>query len=169
MEQLNRHNIRSVFPQSFSDVEALWNDYLCEGEADEDAFTWNDIANGRSYSFYGHLAFRLTFTQRGLPRLQLPAMLYASIAGTQEIEKDKFYTVKELSPEQMELLCQQLLELKRKTFRETIMETFACCNDFNRCSDAKQCLHPDDRFFNGCYYRQALENGQVFFGRNRNV
>lgn len=48
-------------------------------------------------------------------------------------------------------------------------EPFGCCNDFLRCSDARQCLHRDDNFYHGCMYRKNLENGRIFYGDNRNV
>lgn len=161
-----------AFPKTFEDVESLWQNHICEGETDSDAFTWNEILNGRSYSFYDRLAFRFVFTKKGFPRLQISKALYNTITGaiaSEADDVDKFVTVKSFSPEQMAAFCRCMVELKQETFRNLITETFACCNDFNACSDAKHCLHQDDRFYNGCYYRANLEKGLIFFGRNRNA
>lgn len=46
---------------------------------------------------------------------------------------------------------------------------FHCCNRFNECSDARQCIHPDKEFSAECYYKRVLRSGRVFFGKNRNI
>lgn len=47
-------------------------------------------------------------------------------------------------------------------------EHFGCCSDFERCSDARECLYKDDVAYKGCYYRKNLEEGRIFYGKNRN-
>lgn len=46
---------------------------------------------------------------------------------------------------------------------------FGCCNSFILCSDARRCLHENDVDYVGCQYRQNLEAGRIFYGKNRNV
>ncbi|MCI6831019.1 MAG: 3'-5' exoribonuclease [Clostridiales bacterium] len=46
---------------------------------------------------------------------------------------------------------------------------FDCCSRYEQCSDAKQCIHPDQTFAGGCRYRQRLRKGIIYYGRNRNV
>lgn len=46
---------------------------------------------------------------------------------------------------------------------------FGCCNNFLECSDAKKCTYPNKLFASGCLYRKNLENGKIFYGKNRNV
>lgn len=48
-------------------------------------------------------------------------------------------------------------------------EVFGCCNDFIRCSDARECLHKDNVSYMGCYYRKNLESGHIFYGTNKNI
>ena len=50
-----------------------------------------------------------------------------------------------------------------------VVESFGCCNDFLRCSDNRSCIHKDDPFYRGCYYRKNLEAGRIFYGKNRNI
>lgn len=57
---------------------------------------------------------------------------------------------------------------KKKRFSVTV-DSFGCCNDFYRCSDARACIHQGDYFHLGCEYRRNLENGKIFYGKNRNV
>ncbi len=49
------------------------------------------------------------------------------------------------------------------------VEHFACCNDFIRCSDAKECTHGDAWEYVGCEYRKNLKNGRIFYGNNKNI
>lgn len=42
-------------------------------------------------------------------------------------------------------------------------EKFGCCHRFKQCSDAKQCIHPNQFYAKACWYRKNLENGKVFY------
>ena len=44
-----------------------------------------------------------------------------------------------------------------------------CCSRFEKCSDAKVCIHPDKEFALGCGYRKILNSGRVFYGKNKNI
>lgn len=47
--------------------------------------------------------------------------------------------------------------------------SFGCCSKYNECSNAKICLHENPFYSLGCIYRSHLENGEIFYGVNRNV
>ena len=47
--------------------------------------------------------------------------------------------------------------------------SFGCCHKYIECSDARKCLHDDLNYSEGCIYRQNLEAGRIFYGKNRNV
>lgn len=49
------------------------------------------------------------------------------------------------------------------------VERFGCCHRFNQCSDAKRCIIYDDPWALGCDYRQHLEDGRIFYGKNANI
>jgi hypothetical protein len=53
--------------------------------------------------------------------------------------------------------------------RNASVETFGCCSSFDECSDQRECLHPKEFCYLGCMYRQNLEAGRIFYGKNRNV
>lgn len=40
---------------------------------------------------------------------------------------------------------------------------FACCSKYKECSQAGKCLHEHPYYSKGCYYRENLENGRVFY------
>ena len=48
-------------------------------------------------------------------------------------------------------------------------ETFGCCHRYVECSDQRKCLHPDILHSKGCMYRVNLENGRIFYGKNKNI
>lgn len=148
------------FPSSYDDVLNLYQTYIFEGETDEDVFTWSDTKNGRSYFMYGKKVLEFIPGDAKKARLRV----YFPDKDT----KPDILTSDAYPSTILNALC-QLKEIKKKLFRNTITEEFACCNDFLKCSDAKQCLYPQDRFYNGCYYRKNLEAGRIFYGKNKNI
>ena len=48
-------------------------------------------------------------------------------------------------------------------------KSFGCCSKFNQCSDAKECVHENKLYSTACAYRRNLENGRIFYGKNRNI
>lgn len=48
------------------------------------------------------------------------------------------------------------------------IEHFGCCHRFIECSDKLECIHPDKKRAKGCGYRENLEAGRVFYGKNTN-
>lgn len=49
------------------------------------------------------------------------------------------------------------------------VERFGCCYRFIQCSDQKRCIIYEDFDALGCYYRENLEAGRIFYGVNKNV
>lgn len=47
-------------------------------------------------------------------------------------------------------------------------ERFGCCHRYVECSDARECTAPDKYHARGCYYRENLEKGKIFYGKNAN-
>lgn len=48
-------------------------------------------------------------------------------------------------------------------------EGFGCCHLYEKCSDAKACVQPDKLFALACYYKKNLEQGRIFYGKNKNI
>jgi len=157
------------FPQSDDDIKYLWDNYIHEEKDDPDSFSVETIIKGYSYFIYGTKSFELIQNKNSCS-LRLPGMIMTVLfPERQNLDDEKFYTVNKLQDEQMKALLALLKDYKHKLFRELITESFGCCNDFIKCSDAKHCIHEDDRFFNGCYYRENLEAGRIFYGKNKNI
>lgn len=47
-------------------------------------------------------------------------------------------------------------------------DLFGCCSHYRECSDAKKCLIADRDYSKSCIYRDNLENGKIFYGKNAN-
>ena len=48
-------------------------------------------------------------------------------------------------------------------------ERFGCCHRYVECSDAGKCIAPDPIHAKGCYYKENLEKGKIFYGKNATV
>ncbi len=48
-------------------------------------------------------------------------------------------------------------------------ERFGCCHRYVECSDAGKCTAPDLFHAKGCYYKDNLDKGKIFYGKNANT
>ena len=46
---------------------------------------------------------------------------------------------------------------------------FGCCSYFEKCSDAQKCVHENKLYSKACIYRENLDQGRIFYGKNRNI
>jgi len=51
---------------------------------------------------------------------------------------------------------------------ESKANKFGCCSMVEQCSDAGKCLHENLLYSKACMYRENLEHGKIFYGKNRN-
>ncbi len=65
-------------------------------------------------------------------------------------------------------LITQIVELRLKWYSSSA-DPFGCCDMFNACSDAKKCIHENRFYSTACAYRHNLEQGRIFYGKNRNI
>lgn len=160
MEQLSFFDTPQ-WPSTCEDVADLCRRFVLEGETDEDALTVNELAKGYSFFVFGAKILEFYPGANGKP-----ARLKAMLPKGKKTDERKAVA---LAPNDLTSALCGLRDYKRHTFRNLITDTFACCNSFDQCSDARHCLHQDDRFYNGCLYRTQLENGRVYFGSNPTV
>lgn len=48
-------------------------------------------------------------------------------------------------------------------------KSFGCCSQFIKCSDVKKCVHVNKLYSKACAYRQHLDAGEIFYGKNKNI
>ena len=49
------------------------------------------------------------------------------------------------------------------------VDSFGCCSRFEECSDNLKCTNPDKKMAKGCQYKNNLEQGKIFYGKNKNI
>lgn len=106
------------------------------------------------------------------PHLELPRK-YIDLSGLQNEAK---YTNSETNWGKLlfsESVTTQVINNIKAIFEQCYMdesvESFGCCARYKECSDEIKCLHPDIKFAKGCIYKTHLENGRIFYGKNRNI
>lgn len=149
MEQLSMFSASVPYPETYDDVERFFRDFIFEGEKDDDVFEDKDTKAGKSYFFYGVKVFTFAPGEKGKVKFVLDCPTY-------ELKQ-------KITPDNIGNITEQLKQLKHTIFRNLTVEPFACCHEFKKCSKVGACLHPDDRFYNRCYYRENLEAGKNFF------
>jgi len=143
-------------------------------ENDQDV-TLNIGKTTTSILFFGEKVFgiRINSKTQCLDTTEECVVPYASrIAGAKVIQTEKQTSVQiPLLTEEasVPVVHEMLNALFQECFNRQNVEMFGCCNDHVRCSDVGHCLHEDDKFYLGCIYRKNLEEGRIFYGKNRNV
>ena len=66
-------------------------------------------------------------------------------------------------------LTEQLCVVYMKELSELGGESFGCCHRYVECSDALKCQHPDFMTSLACSYKKNLDEGKVFYGKNKNI
>lgn len=78
------------------------------------------------------------------------------------------------SPDSGETVCLSSLEDARDMLVRCIKDScstgsFGCCSKYEQCSNDRRCVHENPFYSLGCIYRSHLENGEIFYGSNRNA
>ena len=47
--------------------------------------------------------------------------------------------------------------------------TYGCCHLYEKCSDAKKCISNKKIYATVCAYKKNLDEGRIFYGRNKNI
>ena len=49
------------------------------------------------------------------------------------------------------------------------VDRFGCCGLYEKCSDAGKCIHVNKLYSKACFYRSRLEEGCIYYGKNRTI
>ncbi len=168
MAQISMYDVPSARLETYEDIDELLAS-MQEREADAEYYSHKDISSCRTYFFYGTKVFEFYPKKKSDAKVKIKVAPEVLTIMGQEPKTQSFKAINLENDEDYAAFIQALKERKSYLFRHLITHTFACCNDFNRCSDAGRCIHQDEVFYNGCTYRQNLEQGKIFFGQNRNI
>ena len=123
-----------------------------------------------SYSvfFYGVLIFKLV---RQTKQYKLHVKYDLSDYSIPD-SKDGFvtYTIDVGNGQEIEECIRLIFKgVNKYVYDNYVAESFGCCSRFVECSDAMTCTHPDELHAKGCMYKTNLDNGRIFYGKNKNV
>lgn len=139
--------------------------------ADKEYVVLNINKTCSSISMFDSVVFRIRINSRTqcLDTENTIATEYVSEIAGASLTKNTAHiplVVEETALPKIKAMMQDIYEQRRS---QVSGDTFACCNDHVRCSDAGFCLKLNNRDYWGCIYRKNLEEGRIFYGRNKNI
>ena len=129
------------------------------------------LKTGASIFMFGSLAFTIRINSRSQcldSKLDVASEYVKRIEGATYSSKASHFPIAALM-DNYDAIREMLVAVYNDRKDAEIVESFGCCNDFVRCSDARQCLKANDPDYRGCQYRKNLEAGRIFYGKNRNI
>lgn len=95
--------------------------------------------------------------------------------GELKIYKDKIGSVTKctvrfsLDSNSMYTYLRNIFDYDLKNYETSPDDSYGCCHLYKECSDSKKCLKEDKMSAKVCQYRKNLEQGRIFYGKNRNI
>lgn len=154
--------------------EAIFRN-ICFVVGNDQDVTINIAKTTVSVSFYGEKIFNIRINSKTQcldteEEFIFPYVSHITGAKLNDGGKKAYAQIPLMTDEASVVIVHEMLRsLLQECFNRQTVESFGCCNDHVRCSDARRCLHEDDKFYLGCIYRKNLEAGRIFYGKNRNV
>lgn len=164
--------------------------YITDSNCSENEFVYHELKQrnetvGYTYKAFKNLWFKIYYNMKNRYRIIIANSTYAGTNNYSDIEKlinSKSVKLLDNGTIQIDIekddkkLYDLISTLKPVLIRTYIflcenepVHKFACCSRFEKCSDAKSCIHPDKKYAKGCFYKKNLESGKIFYGRNRNI
>lgn len=81
---------------------------------------------------------------------------------------DRNWSVAEYSDDVIKKIIDNADKVYEKCYLD-VSEPFGCCSKYLECSDMRRCIQPDKGLARECIYRRHLEEGSIFYGKNRNI
>lgn len=86
-----------------------------------------------------------------------------------DLKSSNYLYVSIASPDDVYLYKELFCNIYDDMFLKLSADSFYCCSRYMECSDKKQCVNPSKKLSRACRYRKNLEQGIIFFGKNRNL
>lgn len=97
------------------------------------------------------------------------ALDYVDSIGGAVAKKDGVYIPIDCGAEYYDAVKKLVNAIYESKQRATTSEMIGCCDMFVMCSDARRCLRSGDPDYRRCLYRENLEAGRIFYGKNKNI
>lgn len=132
------------------------------------------IANGYGFKIGGNYTPVTVESNQSVKRLFVKTKLFNSISNDFDVSKvhvlksKKEYTAVDFElDEDISEFIKRYLDIAIAKYNPP--KTFSCCSRYLECSNAKKCLHPNQLHAKECYYKYNLENGRIFYGKNKTI
>lgn len=136
--------------------------------------TCSKISNGYSFKIGGNYTPVTIESNKSITRLFVKASLFNKVnvdfsIRNQHVLKSKsdYIAVDFGLNEDLSEFVYPYLDYAINNY--TPSKSFGCCGRYIECSDAKKCVHPNQIHAKQCYYRNNLEMGKIFYGKNKNI
>ena len=87
---------------------------------------------------------------------------------TDEKELARYDLLVRIDSEDLLLYLERLMRYRLTQYKSK-EPTYGCCHLYEKCSDAKKCLSKEKIYATVCAYKKNLDEGRIFYGRNRNI
>jgi hypothetical protein len=84
------------------------------------------------------------------------------------VKSDKSWSKAEYSEDIITKIIDNADQVYEKCYLD-VPEPFGCCSKYLECSDKRRCIQKDKELARECIYKRHLEEGRIFYGKNRNI
>jgi hypothetical protein len=132
------------------------------------------ISAGSGYSsvYFDKKLLIMRLKNRGKSNyLSIPKAYASDFSGTVEVEISKAEPGFARIPCSLSIIntVVPLVDTIIRAAINRIPKAYDCCSLYEKCSDAKKCVHPDKKGSLQCGYKRILESGTIYYGKNRNI
>lgn len=155
-------------------IEKLLHEFVMESNDHEFEFQSKKIEKGYSYKCYNMVWLWILKHPKKITVEfnNTPIDLYDLVKKKENaaILKDGRIIIECTNPlETLKILKDELIYKYNYLRLHEPVECFGCCSQYNECSNQKKCVQKDIKLAKGCAYKRNLDNGSIFYGKNRNV
>lgn len=145
-------------------------------QEDRENIVCTENKNGSiSYTVFKNIILKITF-QRARMFVEIRKIDNINLTELENKFKELKYKDDDLyikiyinNLDEIKELKYELGEIYKYLYTIEPADNFGCCSRYIECSDALKCINPNRRLAKGCQYKINLENGKVFYGKNKNI
>lgn len=87
---------------------------------------------------------------------------------TNEKELARYDVLVRIDSEELLSYLERLMRYRLTQYKSK-EPTYGCCHLYEKCSEAKKCISKEKIYATVCAYKKNLDEGRIFYGRNRNI
>ncbi len=125
-----------------------------------------NVEYGFSVTIFGVMALRAQYKGKWAEYIEITRHCQKNTTyKAEQISAGDFYRIKITDSDMLQKICTDIYDYCKNNIRGD----YDCCHLFEQCSNQLKCIREDKQRSLLCRYRKKLENGIVFFGKNRNI